>query len=699
MDSARRSVLARGAALGSNLSTFSKGLLLVAIPVLLQLAVLAVLRDFQSSAIDAERSAIQSKSIIAKADEVRRLVAESVANQRGGVNGPTSSIGPAPNGQTSSNAQTLSNVPAPLNGEILSNVRAPNEIKTRIDELTELVKESPAQLERVQRVRELAGRLETWVAEQRRLVGAGRQEDAFARGGKGQAQALLARIDEEMTVFLAEEGRLDRDRSKRLQDANRRAILTTSLAALASVPIAALMLWIFSWSFSSRLKVVTDNASKLAAGMPLAPPLDGSDEIAQLDRVIHQTAIALGGVEERERLLESERAARAESERAGRLKDEFLATLSHELRTPLNAILGWSQLLRTRERDPKEIAQGLQTIERNARAQAQIVEDLLEMSRIISGKLRLDVQRLDLRPVIDTAVQSVKPAAEARNIQLLTTVDHRTDAIAGDPARLQQILWNLLSNAIKFTPRDGRVEVWLTRVDAHVELVVRDNGQGIRAEFLPFLFDRFRQGDASTTRQHRGMGLGLSIVKSLVEMHGGTITAQSEGEGRGATFTIQLPLSPVAQAEARDDERRSSTFMLTPTLEVPRLTGLRVLIVDDEPDARELLKRILSEFEADVETVASAGEALPLVERAHPDVLVSDIGMPGVDGYELIRAVRLLPANDGGQTPALALTAFARSEDRQRALLAGYQAHVAKPIEPSELITTIASLAGRIGSR
>jgi signal transduction histidine kinase len=688
MDSAPRSFAVRGASLGSNLSIFSKGLLLVAIPVLLQLAVLAVLRDFQSSAIDAERWSIQSKSIIAKADDVRRLVAEAVANQRGGINGQTA------NGGT----PLASNALPAVNPDTVTNGPAPGEIVSQIDQLGALVQESPAQLERVARVRQLGSRLETWVAEQRRLIAAGRQEDAFARGGKGQAQALLARIDEEMTVFLAEESRLDRDRSKRLSEANQRAIMTTSIAAIASVPFAALMLWVFSRSIGSRLQIVTGNAGRLAGGAPLAPPLDGSDEIAQLDRVIHQTAIALGGAEERERLLESERAARAESERASRLKDEFLATLSHELRTPLNAILGWSQLLRARPRDAKEIAQGLQTIERNARAQAQIVEDLLEMSRIISGKLRLDVQRMDLRPVIDTAMQSVRPAAEAKNIQLLTTVDHRTQTVAGDPSRLQQILWNLLSNAIKFTPRDGRVEIVLNRADAHAELTVRDNGQGIRREFLPFLFDRFRQADASTTRQHRGMGLGLSIVKSLVEMHGGTISAQSEGEGHGSTFTITLPLSAAPLVGPRDEERRASTFMLTPSLEVPRLTGVRVLVVDDEPDARELLQRILSEYEAEVESVSSAREALPLVERAHPDVLVSDIGMPEVDGYELIRAVRLLPANDGGQTPALALTAFARSEDRQRALLAGYQAHVAKPIEPSELITTIASLAGRIGA-
>ena len=396
---------------------------------------------------------------------MRRLVAEAVAKQRGGVNGQGA-----------------------VDGEAGTNGPAPSEIISQIDELSALVKESPAQLERVARVRELATRLEKWIAEQRRLIAAGRQEDAFVRGGKGQAQALLARIDEEMTVFLAEERRLDYERSERLRSANQRAIMTTSLAAVLSVPFAALMLWVFTRSISSRLRIVTSNAGHLAGGAQLAPPLDGSDEIAQLDRVIHQTAIALGGVEERERLLESERAARAESDRASRLKDEFLATLSHELRTPLNAILGWSQLLRARAHDPKEIAQGLQTIERNARAQAQIVEDLLEMSRIISGKLRLDVQRIDLRPVIDTAVQSVKPAAEARNIQLLTTIDHRTEAIVGDPARLQQILWNLLSNAIKFTPRDGRVDVLLARVDSHAELTVRDTGQGIRREFLPFLF-------------------------------------------------------------------------------------------------------------------------------------------------------------------------------------------------------------------
>lgn len=404
--------------------------------------------------------------------------------------------------------------------------------------------------------------------------------------------------------------------------------------------------------------------------------------------------------EERERLLESERAARAESERANRLKDEFLATLSHELRTPLNAILGWSQLLRTRERSPQEIVEGLQTIERNARVQAQLVEDLLEMSRIVSGKLRLDVQRVELGQIISTAIDSVRPAADAKDIRLQVTLDPRTGLVAGDPARIHQVLWNLLSNAIKFTPKGGRVQVILERVNSHVEVTVSDTGQGIKPEFLPYLFDRFRQADASTTREHRGMGLGLSIVKSLVEMHGGTVTARSDGEGHGATFIVTLPITAI-RAEPEDGGRvhpvaRPSALA---SLDVPRLTGVRVLIVDDEPDARELLSRILVEYDAEVQAVASATEALPVLQRDRPDVLVSDIGMPQLDGYQFIRAVRLLPADRGGQTPALALTAFARSEDRQRALLAGYQGHIAKPVEPAELITIIASLAGRLGSR
>jgi signal transduction histidine kinase len=394
--------------------------------------------------------------------------------------------------------------------------------------------------------------------------------------------------------------------------------------------------------------------------------------------------------EERERLLESERAARAESERASRLKDEFLATLSHELRTPLNAILGWTHLLRSRPGNEQQVSDGLETIDRNARVQAQIVNDLLEMSRIISGKLRLDLQPVDLAAIVESAVTSSRPAADNKRIEMQLTVDS-TAAVLGDQARLQQVLWNLLSNAIKFTPEGGRVAVTLHRVGSDVELVVTDNGQGIKPEFLPYLFDRFRQADASTTRQHRGMGLGLSIVKNLVEMHHGTVTASSAGDGQGATMVVRLPLLADADVPHGLTEDPSAG---EPDV-IPTLAGLRLLVVDDEPDSREFVSRILSEAGADVRTASSTAEAIRAVHDEPPDLLISDIGMPHADGFELIRLIRALPAGSGGDMPAVALTAFARSEDRQRALVAGYQAHIAKPVQPMELAAEIARLARR----
>ncbi len=398
--------------------------------------------------------------------------------------------------------------------------------------------------------------------------------------------------------------------------------------------------------------------------------------------------------EERERLLESERAARTESERASRLKDEFLATLSHELRTPLNAILGWTHLLRTRPGDARQIAEGLETIDRNARAQTQIVDELLEMSRIISGKLRLDVQRVDLPSVIDAAISSIKPAVEAKGIHLHTTIDPAAGSISGDPARVQQILWNILSNAIKFTPAEGRVSVRLERQGQEVVVAVSDTGQGLKPEFLPYIFDRFRQADASTTRLHSGMGLGLAIVKNLVEMHGGSVSATSPGEGQGSTFVVRFPLT--ATLEPAEDWVQQAPALATTGDAVPQLTGVRLLIVEDEPDAKEFLRRFLTGCGADVRAASSTEEALREMDAQVPDVLVSDISMPVSDGYELIRMVRARPAERGGNVPALALTAYARSEDRRRTLLAGYQAHLAKPAHPSELATQIASLAGRL---
>ena len=400
---------------------------------------------------------------------------------------------------------------------------------------------------------------------------------------------------------------------------------------------------------------------------------------------------------ERESLLESERAARTEAERLSDVKDEFLATLSHELRTPLNAILGWSQVLRSASRDGVDLMKGLEAIERNARVQTQLIEDLLDMSRITSGKLRLDVQSIQPVSFIEAAVETVKPAADAKGIRLEKLLDPQAGPISGDPSRLQQVVWNLLSNAIKFTPRDGKVQILLERVNSSIEVSVADTGIGIKAEFIPHLFERFRQADASTTRKHAGLGLGLSIVKNLVELHGGTVWVRSEGEGRGTTVAVQLPLAVIhRQRDGRERLHPKTPTIGTTILVAAELAGLKVLVVDDQLDARDLVQRILEDCEAEVITAATAKEALRLVEAHKPDVLVSDIGLPEIDGYELLKRVRALGPERGGKVPAIALTAFARSEDRTRTLRAGFLVHVSKPVDPSELIATVASVAGRV---
>ena len=401
--------------------------------------------------------------------------------------------------------------------------------------------------------------------------------------------------------------------------------------------------------------------------------------------------------EERKALLDAERAARAEAERVGLLKDEFLATLSHELRTPLNAILGWAQVLRAQDRPGDEdLAEGLAVIERNTKVQTQLIEDLLDMSRITSGKLRLDVQRVDLQDVVKAAVASVRQAADAKEIRLQVVLDPLAGPVRGDPNRLQQCFWNLLSNAIKFTPKGGRVQVGLARVNSHLEVCVVDSGQGIKPEFLPHVFERFRQADATTTRRHGGLGLGLSIVKSLVELHGGSVRAKSAGEGLGATFCVELPLMVVHPPEpATPPEHPRGGPVQSSPIDHPSLNGVTVLAVDDEPDARNLIRRVLEDCGARVFVAASAREGLELLRRERPDMLLSDIGMPGEDGYEFIRQVRQLRPDEGGRTPAAALTAFARAEDRTRALRAGYQTHVTKPVEPMELTAVVASLATR----
>ncbi len=392
-----------------------------------------------------------------------------------------------------------------------------------------------------------------------------------------------------------------------------------------------------------------------------------------------------------------------EAQEVNRLKDEFLATLSHELRTPLTAVLGWTRLLGTGQLDEATQQRALETIERNAQSQVQLIDDILDVSRIIRGKLRLNVRPAELAPVIEAAVDSVRPAAEAKGIRLQVVLDPGAGPVSGDPDRLQQVVWNLLSNAIKFTPKEGRVQVLLVRAGSHLELTVSDTGQGIEKKFLPYVFDRFRQADPSTTRTHGGLGLGLAIVRHLIELHGGTVTVESEGAGQGTTFKVSLPLMIVHQPEFTSKAGERAPAPAHPTaggrlaLECPpELEGLRVLLVEDEPDSREMLVVVLTQCRAEVRAVSNAPDALSQLEQWLPDVLISDIEMPGEDGYALIRKVRSLPPERGGKIPAAALTAYARAEDRMRALLAGFQLHVPKPVEPAELAAVIASLAGRV---
>jgi signal transduction histidine kinase/ActR/RegA family two-component response regulator len=393
--------------------------------------------------------------------------------------------------------------------------------------------------------------------------------------------------------------------------------------------------------------------------------------------------------EARGQLLLRAQRARIEAEAANRIKDEFLATLSHELRTPLTSLLGWACVLRGPERDEALLNQGLEAIERNARVQAQLIDDLLDVSRIVSGKLHLDVRPLDISSVIQAAINVVRPAADAKQIMLDYSAQPGLGAISADPARLQQIVWNLLSNAVKFTPYRGSIKVRLEQEGPNAKVTVHDNGLGIEPEFLPSVFDRFRQADSSTTRNFGGLGLGLAIVRHLVELHGGTVWADSKGAGKGATFSAMFPLLPEPTQAPLHVSSETNGF------DKHALEGLRVLLVDDEPEARQIISTVIKRMGAEVKACESAGEALATLVEWRPDVLMSDIGMPEEDGYSLIGKVRSLPREKGGATPAAALTAYARDDDRKRALDAGYQMHIAKPVSSTQLVTLIARLVGR----
>jgi hypothetical protein len=396
-------------------------------------------------------------------------------------------------------------------------------------------------------------------------------------------------------------------------------------------------------------------------------------------------------------MLEAERSARMAAQRATRVKDEFLATLSHELRTPLSAILGWTQVLLRGEsvKGPDAQKRAIEVIERNARAQIQLIDDLLDLSRVMAGKIRLDLQQVSFVSIVEAAVDTVRPTADAKGIRLKAILGSSQDIVSADSARMQQVVWNLLTNAIKFTPKGGQVQALLQRVNSHLELSVSDTGIGIPASYLPHVFDRFSQRDSSTTRTFGGLGLGLAICKQLVELHGGSIRAASQGENQGATFFVQLPLS-IMQLQDQSSARIHPTTEVEPgeILSLPRLEGVHVIVVDDEADARDLLRTVLEAQGARVTSFASAEDALAGLKTIRPTVLICDVGMPKTDGYQLIRKFRAEEPRSE-RIPALALTAFARAEDRKRSLVAGYQAHLVKPFDVGELVLIVADLVGR----
>jgi PAS domain S-box-containing protein len=399
--------------------------------------------------------------------------------------------------------------------------------------------------------------------------------------------------------------------------------------------------------------------------------------------------------EERAALLIRERDARRHAEEADRLKDEFLATLSHELRTPLTSILGWASMIRNGEVEGSSATRAIETIERNARSQARLIDDLLDVSRIITGNLRLDLHPLNLAPIVEAAIDALRPTADVKGIQLRTEFVGGNCLIKGDTNRLRQVIWNLLSNAIKFTQRGGVVVINLQCVGSTVRLAVADTGEGISPEFLPYVFDRFRQAEGSISRKQGGLGLGLAVVRHLVELHGGAITAESEGLGQGSLFTVELPLAQERRDPARAEERRREIERRSSRKGSVRLDNVHVLLVEDDDDSRKLLGTMLKRYGARVTSTKSAAEALNVFADDVPDVLISDIGMPDEDGYEFIQKLRALPREQGGQTPAIALTGYASRKDKERALAAGYQQHIAKPIEQADMIAAIAALVGR----
>lgn len=435
---------------------------------------------------------------------------------------------------------------------------------------------------------------------------------------------------------------------------------------------------------------VAKDGRKIDLSLTISPIRDSNGRIIGASKIARDITELKRAAEERVRLLQREKAARTEAEAANRTKDEFLATVSHELRTPLNAILGWVRLLSAGALEPSAVTRAIETIEQSAKAQSRLIDDLLDVSRITSGKLQLNFEPVDIVRIIEATLDTMRPVAETKSIHIVSKLNPPAGIIVGDSTRLQQVIWNLVSNAVKFTPIGGRIEVRLDRTDSEAEISVEDTGIGISPEFLPHLFEAFRQADGKDTRRHGGLGLGLAIVRHLVEMHGGTASAKSRGEGRGSTFIVRLPIK-AAQVRAGDQLPEPARPRMVAE-QLPRLHRVRALVVDDEASARDIVTAVLKQCGAEVTAVSSAAEALSALTQWQPNVLVSDIAMPEQNGYELISKIRTLKPQEGGNIPAVALTAYAKADDRLKALAAGFQSHLAKPFEPGELALVVANL-------
>jgi signal transduction histidine kinase/CheY-like chemotaxis protein len=576
---------------------------------------------------------------------------------------------------------------------ILQLLDAENEIKPRLERLRTLLSALPGQAERLASLRP-----EIWAQfdQARRINDARRQGHASTGLLKNEIQrsksiaTKIRELAEELKA--AEYDALQRAASTAEYSAEwlRRFLLLGSIAAVLIVALAgAGVIGEFRRRERAEDALQQANLALKHANDELSRRVE-----AQSEEMLRKTGEWQSELQQR---FLAEQSARREAEMANKLKDEFLATVSHELRAPLNAILGWAKLLRSRRLDEPTTVKALETIERSAESQNRLIEDLLDVSRIIAGKLRLDSRPLAPGLIVRAALETVRPAAQTRQITLATEIPDDMPMLAGDFSRLQQVVWNLLSNAVKFTPQGGHVTVALRADESQIEIAVSDDGQGIKPEFLPHVFERFRQADSSNARRHGGLGLGLAIVRHLVEMHGGSVEAQSDGEGCGATFIVRLPVLPAQDSESADGNVTRNTLSRPAVPRLPEgvLAGLRILAVDDQEEVRDLLTEILVGYGASVITASSAAEALDAIRRELPDLLVSDLGMPDQDGYSLIQLIRALDDDRGGRVPAIALTAYAQSTDRLRALDAGFQSHMVKPVEPGELVMTIAALTGR----